>query len=117
MEGTNPLTLALMILYSDTDYVIDSSIGPFTIHTILSHLYCHYSSLVKAVGILSPSCTILNDDDTELYRRMCTTTLVASNKEDMFDLENDSVQVMSISHVISEVAEVSLKHFHVCSLN
>ena len=87
---------------------IDFPIGPFTIHTILSHLYCHHSSLVNVVGILAPSCTILNDDDTELYRRMCTTTLVASNKEDAFGSENDSVQVMPIGHIISEVAEVSL---------
>ena len=79
------------------------------IHTILSHLYCHHSSLVNVVGILAPSCTILNDDDTELYRRMYTTTLVASNKEDAFGSENvfnDPNQVMSISHIISEVAEV-----------
>ena len=82
-----------------------------TIHTILSHIYRHHSSLVKVVGNLAPSCTILNDDDTELYRRVCTTTLIASNKEGAFaseNVSNDQVQVMSIGHVISNVGEVSL---------
>ena len=72
------------------------------------------------VGILSPSCTILNDDDTEPYHRMCTTTLVASNKEDAFGTENvfnDANQVMSISHLISEVAEVGQDRFEVLSIN
>ena len=82
-----------------------------TIHTILSHVYRHHSSLVKVVGNLTPSCIILNDDDTESYCRMCTTTLIASNKEGAFTSENvsnDQVQVMSIGHVISNVAKVSL---------
>ena len=83
---------------------MNSPIAPFIVHTILSHLYRYHSSLVNVVGNLAPSCTILNDDDTELYRRVCTTTLVACNKEDMFD---DQIQVTSISRVISEVAEVT----------
>ena len=87
------------------------SIGLFTIHTILSHLYRHHSSLVNVVSILAPSCTIL-DDDTELYHRMCTTTLVACNKEDVFgsrNVFNDPIQVKAISHLIREVAEVGLE--------
>ena len=97
----------MLIMKSNLKFIVFHGfpLGPFTIHTILSHLYGYHSSLVKVVGILAPSRIILNDDDTELYRRMCTTTLVASNKEDMFD---DPIQVTSITHVIGEVAKVAL---------
>jgi len=111
MEGTKSLTL-VKLDYADHElcYCI-YGIPLGTIHTILSHVYCHHSSLVKVVGYLAPSCTILNDDDTESYCRMCTTTLIASNKESAFaseNVSNDQVQVMSIGHVISNAAEVSL---------
>jgi len=91
-------------------YCVLSAIGPFAICTILSHLYCYYSSLLKAAEKLASPCNVLKDDDTESYRRMCTTTLVASRKQGIFDSKNDTfgdpIQVLSVNDIIGKVTEV-----------
>ena len=80
----------------------------------LSHLYCCYSSLLKAVEKLGSPCNVLKDDDTESYRRMCTTTLVACRRQDIFDSKNDTfgdpIQVLSVNDIIGKVTEVVYEH-------
>jgi len=95
-------------------YCVPSTTGPFTICTILSHLYCYYSSLLKVVEKLGSSCNVLKDDDTESYYRMCTTTLVAFRKQGIFDSKNgtfgDPIQVLSVNDIIGKVTEVVYEH-------
>lgn len=75
-------------------------------------MYGYYSSLLKAVDKIASSYDLLKDDDTESYRRMCTTTLVASKRQDMFDSKNDTfgdhdpIQALSMSDIIGKVTEV-----------
>ena len=102
-------------------YCVLSAVGPFTICTILSHLYCCYSSLLKAVEKLGSPCNVLKDDDTESYRRMCTTTLVACRRQDIFDSKNDTfgdpIQVLSVNDIIGKVTEVLFMNIKDCCFN